>query len=85
VVRENYTVELAGFDDAVRSVVTRAVKGSFTKIGRARLENYLNLKGSRILFFSVSVIESKPEIGSRRTSPGLLSHKPEVVGRRFGE
>lgn len=43
--RENFTIEVAGFDDAVRQVVIRAVKATFTSIGRDRLGNYLNLKG----------------------------------------
>ena len=43
--RENFTIEVAGFDDAVRRVVIRAVKATFTSIGRERLGSYLNLKG----------------------------------------
>jgi translation initiation factor 3 subunit K len=43
--RENFTIEVAGFDDAVRQVVIRAVKATFTSIGRERLGSYLNLKG----------------------------------------
>ena len=54
VLRENYTIELVGFEDAVRAVVVRAVKSSFTKIGRARLESYLNLKGI-IVFLALDV------------------------------
>ncbi|KAG8964533.1 hypothetical protein FRC03_001699 [Tulasnella sp. 419] len=44
--RENYTIECVGFDDSVRDVVIRAVKGAFTRIGRDRLESYLHLTGS---------------------------------------
>jgi len=43
--RENFTVEVVGFEDAIRDVVVRAVKQTFTKIGRSRLENYLSLTG----------------------------------------
>ena len=43
--RENFTVEVAGFEDAIREVVVRAVKSTFTKIGVARLGSYLNLSG----------------------------------------
>jgi translation initiation factor 3 subunit K len=43
--RENFTVEVVGFEDAIREVVVRAVKQTFTKIGRPRLESYLNLTG----------------------------------------
>ncbi|CCM00945.1 uncharacterized protein FIBRA_02992 [Fibroporia radiculosa] len=44
--RDNYTVECAGFEDAVRDVVIRAVKAAFTRIGRERLGTYLDLTGS---------------------------------------
>jgi translation initiation factor 3 subunit K len=47
--RENYTVEVAGFEDAIRDVVVRAVKSTFTKIGVARLGSYLDLQGMPIL------------------------------------
>jgi translation initiation factor 3 subunit K len=43
--RENFTIEVVGFDNAVRQVVIRAVKATFTSIGRERLGSYLNLKG----------------------------------------
>jgi len=43
--RENFTVEVVGFEDAIRDVVVRAVKQTFTKIGRSRLESYLSLTG----------------------------------------
>jgi len=38
-------VEVVGFEDAIRDVVVRAVKQTFTKIGRPRLESYLSLTG----------------------------------------
>jgi translation initiation factor 3 subunit K len=43
--RENYTVEVAGFEDAVRTVVVHSVAATFTRIGTARLSSYLNLTG----------------------------------------
>lgn len=43
--RDNYTVECVGFEDAVRDVVVRAVRATFQKIGRDRLGNYLDLEG----------------------------------------
>ncbi|KAG8822015.1 hypothetical protein FRC19_006848 [Serendipita sp. 401] len=43
--RENFTVEIIGFEDAIREVVVRAVKSTFTKIGVARLGSYLDLSG----------------------------------------
>jgi len=43
--RENYTVEYAGFHDSVREVVVRAVKVTFETIGKERLGHYLNLTG----------------------------------------
>ena len=43
--RENFTVEVVGFEDAIREVVVKAVKSTFTKIGVARLGSYLDLSG----------------------------------------
>ncbi|KXN89864.1 Eukaryotic translation initiation factor 3 subunit K [Leucoagaricus sp. SymC.cos] len=43
--RDNYTVEVVGFDNAVREVVVRAVKAAFTRISTARLGSYLALSG----------------------------------------
>lgn len=52
--RDNYTVECVGFEDAVREVAVRAVKAAFTSIGRARLESYLALDGAS---FSLNIGE----------------------------
>lgn len=41
--RDNYTVECAGFEDSIREVVIRAVKSTFTRIGTDRLGLYLDL------------------------------------------
>ncbi|EIW64758.1 ARM repeat-containing protein [Trametes versicolor FP-101664 SS1] len=46
--RDNYTVECVGFEDAVREVAVRAVKAAFTSIGRARLGSYLALDGPEL-------------------------------------
>jgi translation initiation factor 3 subunit K len=43
--RENFTVEVVGFEDGIREVVVKAVKSTFTKIGVARLGSYLDLSG----------------------------------------
>ncbi|GJJ08756.1 hypothetical protein Clacol_002975 [Clathrus columnatus] len=48
ILRDNYTVEYIGFEDAVRDVVVRAVRAAFQKIGRDRLSNYLDLEGSAL-------------------------------------
>jgi translation initiation factor 3 subunit K len=45
--RENYTVEVAGFEDSVRAVAARAIAATFTRIALARLGSYLNLEGAR--------------------------------------
>lgn len=45
VVRENYTVECAGFEDAIREVAARSVKATFTRIGSERLGSYVDLSG----------------------------------------
>ncbi|KAF5382917.1 hypothetical protein D9757_006375 [Collybiopsis confluens] len=41
--RDNYTVEVAGFEDSIREVVIRAVKSTFTRIGTERLGSYVDL------------------------------------------
>lgn len=46
--RDNYTVECLGFEDAIRDVATRAVQATFTRIGVDRLASYLNLTGKSI-------------------------------------
>lgn len=43
--RDNYTVECAGFEDSVREVVVRGVKAAFQRIGSQRLGSYLDLSG----------------------------------------
>ncbi|KAF7791936.1 hypothetical protein EIP86_002962 [Pleurotus ostreatoroseus] len=46
--RDNYTVECIGFEDAVRDVVIHAVKAAFQRIGSERLGSYLNLTGDEL-------------------------------------
>jgi translation initiation factor 3 subunit K len=46
--RDNYTVECLGFEDAIRDVATRAVQTTFTRIGVDRFASYLNLTGTSI-------------------------------------
>ncbi|CAK5264772.1 unnamed protein product [Mycena citricolor] len=58
--RDNYTVEVSGFEDAVREVVIRAVKATFTSISTERLGSYLNLSGTDLAGF-VSKKEWKVE------------------------
>ncbi|KAF9229486.1 ARM repeat-containing protein [Gyrodon lividus] len=43
--RENYTIECVGFEDAIREVAARAVKATFTRIGLERLGTYVDLSG----------------------------------------
>lgn len=50
--RDNYTVECVGFEDAVRAVVLQVVKAAFRRIGSARLSIYLNLAGTPLASFS---------------------------------
>ncbi|KAF8213379.1 armadillo-type protein [Mycena galopus ATCC 62051] len=49
--RDNYTVECVGFEDAVREVAIRAVKATFTRISADRLASYLDLNGSELAAF----------------------------------
>jgi len=46
--RDNYTVEIAGFDDSIREVVIRAVQAAFKTITRERLGSYLDLSGEEL-------------------------------------
>ncbi|KAG8693762.1 hypothetical protein FRC09_010316 [Ceratobasidium sp. 395] len=46
VLRENYTVEVVGFEDSVREVAVRAVTAAFKTITRKRLGSYLDLDDS---------------------------------------
>jgi len=46
--RDNYTIECVGFEDTIREVVVRAVKGTFTKISALRFGSYLNLSGPEL-------------------------------------
>ncbi|VDB99825.1 unnamed protein product [Peniophora sp. CBMAI 1063] len=41
--RENYTIEVVGFEDSIRQVAVRIVKASFQRIGSKRLASYLGL------------------------------------------
>lgn len=47
--RENYIVECIGFEDAVREVVSRAVKATFTRITLDRLSSYVDLAGGLLV------------------------------------
>ncbi|KAH7883748.1 ARM repeat-containing protein [Phlebopus sp. FC_14] len=46
--RENYTIECTGFEDAIREVAARAVKATFTRIGLVRLGTYVDLSGPEL-------------------------------------
>ena len=47
--RENYTVEISGFENAIRAVALRAVRATFTRINAERLGSYLDLAGMMVL------------------------------------
>lgn len=47
--RDNYTVEFAGFENSVREVVVRAVRATFRRIAKDRLAGYLDLQGTQCL------------------------------------
>jgi len=46
--RDNYTVECVGFEDAVREVAIKAVRQTFKRIGSKRLGSYLDLEGAEL-------------------------------------
>ena len=56
--RDNYTIEIVGFENAVRVVAIRAVRNTFTRISSKRLGSYLDLTGAymRIDFQSINRI-----------------------------
>ncbi|KAK0233455.1 initiation factor 3 [Armillaria fumosa] len=62
--RDNYTVEYVGFEDAVREVVVRAVKATFTRIGTERLGQYLDLEGSELQAYVENLGWSVDESGT---------------------
>ncbi|KAL5535352.1 hypothetical protein ACEPAF_3446 [Sanghuangporus sanghuang] len=47
--RENYTVECAGFEDSIRQVAVKAVKATFKRINVERLGTYLDLSGEDLV------------------------------------
>jgi len=49
--RDNYTIEIVGFENAVRAVAIRAVRTTFTRISSERLGSYLDLTGSELNAF----------------------------------
>lgn len=51
--RENYTVEISGFENAIRAVALRAVRATFTRINAERLGSYLDLAGMMVLSLKV--------------------------------
>ncbi|KAJ2918944.1 hypothetical protein MD484_g1377, partial [Candolleomyces efflorescens] len=53
--RDNYTVEVAGFENSIRQVAIRAVKATFTRISSERLGSYLNLEGAALVSYVQSL------------------------------
>lgn len=53
--RENYTIEVVGFEDAIRQVAVRTVKATFQRIGSQRLASYLGMNGALYDNFSMLV------------------------------
>lgn len=49
--RDNYTVECVGFENAIRDVAIHAVRATFTRISSERLGSYLDLHGLLFLLF----------------------------------
>lgn len=76
--RDNYTVECVGFEDAVREVAVRAIKAAFSSIGSERLGTYLDLSGSSLS--SYGVYRGKA-LGRRLTRYERSRSRPERVCR----
>ncbi|RXW18228.1 hypothetical protein EST38_g7608 [Candolleomyces aberdarensis] len=49
--RDNYTVEVTGFENSIRQVAIRAVTATFTRISSERLGSYLNLEGDGLVSY----------------------------------
>lgn len=49
--RDNYTIEVAGFENAIREVVVRAVKAAFQRISSQRLSTYLDFSDEELPTF----------------------------------
>ncbi|KAK0208578.1 initiation factor 3 [Desarmillaria ectypa] len=62
--RDNYTVEYAGFEDAVREVAVRAVKATFRRIGTERLGQYLDLEGPELQAYAENLGWSVDQSGT---------------------
>jgi translation initiation factor 3 subunit K len=56
--RDNYTIEIVGFEDAVRAAAIRAVRATFTRISSERLGSYLDLTGAHGLFLLIDNVLS---------------------------
>ncbi len=59
--RDNYTVEVVGFEDSIREVAVRAVKATFQNIGSKRLGSYLDLEGNHLCHMLSSVKLINPD------------------------
>ncbi|KAF8481231.1 ARM repeat-containing protein [Russula ochroleuca] len=76
--RDNYTVEVVGFENSIREVAVRAVKATFQRIGSKRLGSYLDLEGGELEDYiarlgwkfdsSTSVVEVPPNPDNQITS-----------------
>ncbi|KAL5495446.1 hypothetical protein ACEPAI_909 [Sanghuangporus weigelae] len=53
--RENYTVECAGFEDSIRQVAVKAAKATFKRINVERLGTYLDLSGDDLVEYISSL------------------------------
>lgn len=64
--RDNYTVEVVGFEDSIREVAVRAVKATFQKIGSKRLGSYLDLEGNPLFHVPSSIKLINIRVGAGR-------------------
>jgi len=53
--RENYTVECAGFEDSIREVVVKAVRPAFKKISLQRLSTYLDFPAADVASYATKL------------------------------
>lgn len=71
--RENYINEVYGFEDTIReSVIAKIVSSTFTRIGKERLETYLDLTGKYSEFGSPTALK----VSARSNPEAYTTHPP---------
>ncbi|KLO16985.1 ARM repeat-containing protein [Schizopora paradoxa] len=78
--RDNYTVECAGFEDSIREVVIKSVRPAFKKISVERLSTYLDLPAAEVATY-VEKLDWKVEGQDVIIPPNQENHIEATVVR----